>query len=192
DYVQASGEELCESWTFLALGDRLHHTSLARDFEPYAMHHVADVWEKVARPITLSDGQFVFPCGTDWTLNTGVMPSYFAFIATVTGDSVAIDAEHENITHAIRRRAVSPPGKIFGDSAMEWFWEPILVQRYSAALLAHEMLLTFHSPFDFEYPTLNFGSHFFPDARVRVLQNGECCVTASWGKQHMGTLMPEP
>jgi hypothetical protein len=193
DYVQASGSELGESWTFLALGDRLNHTTFAKQLQPYATHHVVDVWKKVARPITLSDGQFAFPCGTDWTLNTGIMPNYFAFIATITGDPVAVNAERENVAHSMRRRALSPPGKIFGDSAMEWFWEPILVQRCSAALLAHELLNAQRPTSSVQRLTSNVaGSTLFPDAKVWIFRNAEYCVTASWGKKHMGTFTPDP
>lgn len=187
DYVQASGEELGEAWLFLAQGDGLRHTSFADDFAPYAMHHVADVWTRVAKPITLSDGQFAFPCGQDWTLNTGMTPTYFAFIGTVLGDPVAVEAERQNIKHAMKRQSVSPPGRIFGDSAMEWWWEPLLVKRCASALLQHERLPQ-HAA---SVPT-GVNELYLPDVKVWSDRNTEYCVTASWGSRRMGTFIPDP
>jgi hypothetical protein len=196
DYVQASGESLGEAWLYLALADRIHGTHRADDFKPYAMHHVRDVWEKVGRPLMLPSGELAFPCGNDWTFHCSTVQSYLAFIATALGDEFAASAEREGIKHVQRRRAVSPPGRLLGDSNLEWWWEPLVCQRASTALLQHE----FASDREKGKPQrhrVTQGSteatsetRFYPDAKVWTHRNDKYLVGASWGSKRMVTFYP--
>src|ERR1051326_7311036 len=70
----------------IAYGRNSFATTLAKEFRPYAMHHVKDVWQNVARPLVLPSGEFVYPQSNDWSYNISITPSYYAFIATELGD----------------------------------------------------------------------------------------------------------
>ncbi|HEX8521904.1 MAG TPA: hypothetical protein VF669_06570, partial [Tepidisphaeraceae bacterium] len=135
DYVQVSGQELGEAWLYVQLGDRINRTNLASEFKPYALHHAKEVWENAAKPLILPTGEFTFPNGTDWTVNASITPSYYAYIATGIGDPIAVDALQRLPRQALKRRDQSPPGRILGDSNLEWWWEPILIKRSTTALL---------------------------------------------------------
>ena len=138
DYVQVSGQDLGTSLVVLQMGDKLNGTHLADEFKPCAMHHLKDVWEHVMRNLLLDDGQFAFPNGTDWTIHTSMEPGYLACIATLLNDPIALAAEAKHANNALRHREASPTGRIFGDTNMEWWWEPLLVQRFASAMLQHE------------------------------------------------------
>jgi len=191
DYVQVSAQELGDSLLFLELGDQIHKTHLADEFRPYALHHVKDVWEKVARPLLLPTGEFAFPNGTDWQLNCSMMPAYFAYIAAALHDPVAYNALQRQVLQATRHRALSPPGRVLGDTNMEWFWEPILVRRTTTVLLDFEL----HTP---PAPTPQSSTaidtepvqRYFPDSNVWLYRNNNYFVSAGWGKRHMGTFTP--
>jgi hypothetical protein len=194
DYIQVSGQELGDSLLFLELGDKMHHTHLADEFRPYALHHVKDVWEKVAKPLILPTGEFAFPNGSDWQLNTSMMPAYFAFITTALHDPIAHLAVERHIQQAMRHRELSAAAgssRILGDTNMEWFWEPILVRRSVTVLLDFEL----HPPPDvapenvIEFNDLTT-HRYFPDTNVWLYRNRDYLVSASWGPRHMGTFYP--
>lgn len=191
DYVQVSGQHLGEAWEILALGDRRFQGDYARRFEPYALHHVADVWKNVMRPLMLPNGEFVFPNGNDWTFHCSMNQAYLAWIATGVGDPVAVLAEQRAIQPALDRRKVSPGGCILGDSNLPWWWEPLLVKRCTSALLLHALR-----------PTPKTGSKtaleleggittkLFPVSKVWLHRNANYVVTLAWGKRHMATFTP--
>jgi hypothetical protein len=188
DYVQVSGQELGEAWLMLRLGDRLHGGSYGKRFKPYALHHVEDVWKKVAQPLVLPDGEFTFPAGTDWTVNCGITPSYLAFIATALNDPFAQAAGREEIQSALRRRSASADERILGDSDLEWWWEPLLIKRCCTALLQYA---TSAQPARSApgLPTID-GTWFWPDAKAWVHRTGSYLVSASWGDKRLGTFTP--
>ncbi|MGI8905667.1 MAG: hypothetical protein ACR2IE_04155 [Candidatus Sumerlaeaceae bacterium] len=194
DYVQVSGQHLGEAWLILALGDRLHVTKRAEEFRPYALHHVRDVWEKIARPLLLPSGEFAFPNGNDWTFHCSTIQSYLAYIATALGDPVAADAEGEGIKHVQRRREVSPPGRLLGDSNLEWWWEPLVCKRASTALLHHELAVDIEKAEPQRHRDTEENTEqkaqtwFYPDAKVWVHRNEKFLVTASWGVKPMATI----
>jgi hypothetical protein len=188
DYVQVSADELGQSLLFLEMGDRLHGTHLARELRPYLMHHVQDVWEKVARPLVLPTGEFAFPNGTDWQLNCSMMPSYFAYIATQLHDPLAYQATLRIPKQALRRRALSPPPQIFGDTNMEWFWDPILAERFSISVLEYAL-----HPFQSNDPAAlddNVVARYFPNVKVWMYRNQNYFASAAWGDKKMGTFTP--
>ena len=167
-YLKVSGQELGEAWAMLAWGDRRHHTNLAEQFRPYAMHHVADVWNTVLLPLLLPEGEFAFPSGQDWALHMPTTQSYFAFIATSLQDPLAGLAERRGLDVAELHRRASPNARIFGLGDFEWWWEPILLKRYVTAML--HFVLTTDSPPPANPSVLNARDeyHCFPDAGIFV------------------------
>ncbi len=152
------------------------------------MHHLKDVWENVMQHLLLDDGQFAFPNGTDWTIHTSIEPGYLACIATLLNDPIAIAAESRHVNNAMRHREVSPPGRIFGDTNMEWWWEPLLIQRFTAAMLQHEYRDGPPSnQTDAKPPS---GATLLPDAKVFIYRNADYFATLAWGERHMGTFYP--
>ena len=193
DYVQVSGQHLGEAWLILSLGDKLHGTHRAEAFRPYALHHVRDVWEKIARPLLLPSGEFAFPNGNDWTFHCSTIQSYLAYIATALGDQTAADAEREGIKHAQRRRAVSPPGRLLGDSNLEWWWEPLVCKRACTALLHHELAADSArktEPQRHKDTEQMAQTCFYPDAKVSLFKSDTYLLTAAWGSRHMICFYP--
>jgi hypothetical protein len=190
-YVKVSGQELGEAWEMLALGDRLHGTRLAEQFRPYGMHHVADVWHIVLRPILLPEGEFAFPSGQDWNLHSGTVQSYFAFIATALGDSVASLAERQGIRVARLQMEASPNARIFGQGDLEWWWEPILLKRDVTAML-HFVLSPTAAPQPAPVSTLLDRSQYthFPDARIIVCRTPRYVTSLSLRKTPMALIIP--
>jgi len=191
DYIQVSGQHLGEAWMILVLGDFVFQTSNASRFEPYALHKVKPVWENVLRALLLPDGEFLFPNGNDWTLHTSINLAYLAWIAVGVRDPAALAAEKRFVRAAERRRAVSPPGRIFADFNMEWWWEPLLVKRHTSALLMH----TFRAAppaSDAAFEVLDQGTRtrHFPQGHVWLHRNGNYAVSASWGRIHVGVFVP--
>lgn len=191
DYVQVSGQHLGEAWLLLALGDRIHGTRQAEKFEPYSLHHVKDVWENVTSRLLLPHGEFAFPSGNDWTYHCSMNQSYLAFIATALQDPLALLAEKRAVRQAQLRRKVSPPGRILGDSNLEWWWEPLLIKRCSTALL-HHMLRPAPTITSSTEELLDRGTWtaYFPDSHVWLHRNGHYFVSVSWGKRRMGVIYP--
>jgi hypothetical protein len=194
DYSQVSAEHLGESLLFLQMGDRLNHTKLAAGFQPYAMHHLADVWSNVLRPLLMNDGEFTFPNSTDWTVNCSMTPSCLACISTLLHDPIATAAESKLVLQAERRRAVSPSGRILGDTNLEWWWEPLLIDRSCTAMLQHEYRDS-HSfgknmPTEVGTPSRKAEARYWPIAKSWVFHNENYFVSASWGARHMATFMP--
>jgi len=190
-YVKVSGQELGEAWAMLALGDRLHGTHMADRFRPYAMHHVADVWHKVLRPILLPEGEFAFVSGQDWALHSGTAQSYFAFVATTIGDPVASLAERQGLGVARMHMAASPDGRIFGNGDFEWWWEPILLKRNVTALL-HFLLAPEPAP-----PTAPVCALLertedtcFPEARIIVCRTPRYFTSVSLRKIPTALIVP--
>lgn len=134
-YLKVSGQELGEAWAMLAWGDRRHGTSFAPRFRPYALHHVADAWCRVMRPLLLPEGEFAYPSGQDWAVHISTIQSYFAFVATALGDRTAALAERRGFLAARRRMAASTDGRILGATNFEWWWDPIFVKRATTAML---------------------------------------------------------
>ena len=188
DYVQVSGQLLGEAWLYLQLGDRIHGTSLAKEFQPYALHHAREVWENVAKPLILPTGELAFPSGTDWTVNCSIIPSYLAYIATGLGDPDALRAMIALPRQALRHRELSPPGRVFGDTNIEWFWEPILIKRSCTAILQLELR---GNPVPPAGSFIAQQTHkLLPDSKVWIYRNARYFVSASWGKRTMGTFTP--
>jgi hypothetical protein len=119
-----------------------------------------------------------------------MMPGYFGFIAAELRDPIAYVAAQRHPMQAIRHRQLSPPGKILGDTNMEWFWEPILVKRLSTALL-HVAL---HPPPPLERASVVLDSEpmqrYFPNVKVWLYRNAGYFVSAAWGARRMGTFVP--
>lgn len=191
DYVQVSGQHLGEAWLLLTLGDQIHSTTMADRFKPYSMHHVADVWNEVMRWLIHPSGELLFPSGNDWTFHCSMNQSYLAFIATALQDPVAQLAEERAIRAAQRRREVSPPGRILGDSNLEWWWEPLLVKRLSTALL-HHLVSPTPNVTDAAREQLDQGSWTkrWDGASIWLHRNPHYTITLSWGKQRMGCFVP--
>jgi hypothetical protein len=188
DYVQVSGQDLGTSLAVLQMGDKLNGTHLAEEFKPCAMHHLKDVWENVMQHLLLDDGQFAFPNGTDWTIHTTMEPGYLACIATLLKDPIAITAESRDAGNALRRREVSPAGRIFGDTNMEWWWEPLLIQRFASAMIQHENRDSESTESaSTEPPT---GATLLPVAKVFIYRNADYFASLAWGERHMGTFYP--
>lgn len=137
DYMQVTGQHLGEAWLILRLGDMLHGTNLAEEFAPYSLHNVAPTWELVMRPLLLPTGEFAYPAGNDWTYHCSTNQSYFAFIGTALGSADAAEAELRALDHVKYRREIGPPGRLLGDTNLEWWWEPLVCKRMSTALLHH-------------------------------------------------------
>ena len=191
DYVQVSGQELGEAWLMLQLGDRLHRTNLGEQFKPYALHHAADVWDKVARPLVLPDGEFTFPAGTDWTVNCGITPSYLAYVATGLDSGAALKLAAEEVKSAQRRRAASPPGRILGDSNLEWWWESLLVKRSSTALLQYAVRGAPELRSADVFPQWLSGTWLWPDSKVWVHRaSAGYFASVSWGSRKLATFTP--
>lgn len=192
DYVQVSGQHLGEAWLLLGLGDRRHRTSLAKDFEPYALHHVKDVWEGVMRPLLLPNGEFAFPAGNDWTFHCSMNQGYLAWIATALRDPIALLAEQRAIQGALNRRKVSPPGRIFGDTNMQWWWEPLLCKRNTSAMLLHELrgVPESLSPRGIQQFEAGAPARTFSDAKVWMYRTPSYFVSVAWAKDPTGTFLP--
>lgn len=192
DYVQVSGQHLGEAWLLLALGDRIHGTQLAGEFEPYSLHHVRDVWEGVMRPLLLPSGEFAFPAGNDWTFHCSMNQAYLAWVSTSVRDPLASVAEESAILGVLDRRAVSPPGRVLGDSPIEWWWEPLLCKRNSAAMLLHELRPEGGKPSEGERRALADGAwcRLFPDARIWIVRNRHYFASVNWAKSPMATFVP--
>jgi hypothetical protein len=188
DYVQVSGQDLGVALLLLQMGDQLNGTKLAEEFKPFAMHHLADAWTNVMRNLLLGDGQFAFPNGTDWTIHTSIESGYLACISTLLNDPMARDAESRHVNNALRHRAMSPPGRIFGDTNMEWWWEPLLIQRFSHAILQHEYRDTDASAAPSATPLTS--SKLLPDAKVFIFRNDDYFASIAWGEKHMATFYP--
>lgn len=189
DYLQFSGEELGEAWATLTLGDQLNGTARAREFEPYAAHHMRDVWQRVMRSLFLPDGRLTFPSGTDWTMNCSVESSYLALIATTLDDPAARQIDRQHPLHALRHRDLSmASGRLLGDSNLEWWWEPLVVQRASTALLQHELRGGGGSKSRTSAPPPL--SQLLPDAHIFVRHTDRYFVSASWGRKKTGTFTP--
>jgi hypothetical protein len=189
DYVQVSGQHLGESLVFLQMGDKLNGTQFADEFKPYALHHLADCWEKVMKPLLLPDGEFAFPNGTDWTIHCSMEVSYLASISTLLNDPAALDAETKIISNSVRHREVSPEGRIFGDTNMEWWWEPLLIKRMSTAILQHEYRGS-SGNIEAKTPGLASGATILPDAKVFLYRTPDYFASVAWGAKHMGTFYP--
>jgi hypothetical protein len=191
DYVQVSGQHMGEAWTLLALGDRRHATDYARRFEPYALHHVADVWRAVMRPPLLPNGEFVFPNGNDWTFHCSMNQGYLAWIATGVRDPIAVVAERRAIQPALDRREVSPPGRILGDSNLVWWWEPLLIKRCTGALLLHALRgePKVSTKLEEELSSATW-TLMLPAAKVWLHRNANYVVTLAWGARRMATFTP--
>lgn len=188
DYMQVSGQELGEALLILELGDRVHGLKEAEAFRPYALHNAREVWKNVMQPLLLPDGQFAFPCGQDWTLHTSITPAYLAYVSTLLGDPAAARAEKLHVDHALRRRAVSPRGRILGDTNLTWWWEPLLIKRGAMAVLQHEVR---KSPRVAAHDMLQVAdTRLFPDAKVWLHRNAHYFVSASWGARPMATFTP--
>jgi hypothetical protein len=191
DYVQVSGQELGEAWVILALGDARSGTDYARRFEPYAVHHVADVWDRVMSRLLTPNGEFVFPQGNDWTFHCSMYQGYLAWVATSLGDSVAQAAEKAGIRAALDRRQVSPPGRVLGDSNLQWWWEPLLVKRCTGALLMHA--LRAGEPARQRIASVSSDVEWtgtWPNAAVWMHRNPWYAVSVSWASHRMGTFTP--
>ncbi len=188
DYLQVSGQYLGEAWLCLQLGDQLHGTHLADEFQPYALHHAREVWEQVTKPLLLPTGEFTFPNWTEWTINCSMTPGYLAFIATALGDPVAMRALYAHPTQALRHRQHAPPGRILADSNTEWWWEPILVKRSCTALL--QLALRTYPPAAPESALLAAQERLLPDSKVWIYRNGSYFASATWGQRKMGTFTP--
>jgi hypothetical protein len=189
-YLQVSGELLGEAWLYLQMGDRLHGTHLAPKLKPYALHHAKDVWENVEKLLLLPSGELTYPCGNDWTFNSSITPSYLAYIATALNDPAAYRAAAALPQQAIHHREHSPPDRILGDTNLEWWWEPILIQRCSTALLQFAM-----RPNPIESPTtaaipIASATKLFPDSKVWIDRNATYFTSLAWGKRKMATFTP--
>src|SRR5690606_3396137 len=163
----------------------------ASRFEPYALHNARPVWENVMRRLLLPNGEFFFPNGNDWTLNTSVQQGYLAWIATALDEPVAALAAKRQLRSAQRRREVSPPNRILGDTNLEWWWEPLLLKRNAMALLLYERhgapKVTAAAD---EYLSRGAWATLFPDGKVWVYRNANYMVSASWGRVHTGVFHP--
>ncbi len=190
-YLKVSGQELGEAWMILALADRRFNTKHAEDFEPYSLHNVAPVWREVLRYLLLPDGEFVFPNGQDWTFHTSSIQAYFAWIATALGDPLAMRAEQRGIQAAQRRHRVAEPGRIFDESNLAWWWEPLLVKRITSALLLHMLRPAPEITTDaIEQIERGTWTRLFPKVRVWLHRNPDYFATVSWGRIHIGTMTP--
>jgi hypothetical protein len=133
-YLKVSGQELGEALAMLTVGDRLHGTSLADAFRPYALHHVRETWT-VMRRLLLPEGEYAYPSGSDWAIHLPSHQSYYAFVATALRDPAAALAEQRGLTCARLRRRASPDGRFLGATNCEWWWEPIVLKRFALAML---------------------------------------------------------
>jgi hypothetical protein len=190
DYVQVCGQELGESLMILELANLLAPSDFPKDFRSYATHHAQQVWQQIMRPLTLPDGEFARPNGTDWTLHTSQTPSYPAYVTTLFADPIAFVAESRLLEHARRRRALSPPGRILGDTNLEWFWEPILIKRCCTALLQHALRPTQSSLSAAPQLDRMVEQRYWPDAKIWLRRNPNYFVSAAWGNRRMGTFIP--
>lgn len=139
DYLQVSGMHLGEAWLILKLGDGINGTQTAEEFAPFGLYNVAEVWRHTMRPLLLPTGEFAYPAGNDWTFHCSTNQGYFAYIATALDDYDAAEAEARGLEHLKNRREVSPPGRLLGDSNLEYWWEPLVCKRMCTAMLLHEM-----------------------------------------------------
>jgi len=190
-YLKVSGQELGEAWAMLALGDRRHGTSFAPQLEPYALHHVADTWQKVARLLLLPDGEFAYPSGRDWAMHLSTDQSYFAFITTALRDPVAALAERRGFTGARRRMQASPGNRIYGATNFEWWWDPIFLKRASTAML-HFILTPEPAPEPAPASCLTSvtDSFFFPDARIVGYRTPRYFASVSMRRRPNGLVIP--
>lgn len=189
DYIQACVGMLGETRMTLALGDQRNGTDFAARFEPYAMRHVADIWRTILRPIYLPSGEMTFPCGTDWTVNTGQEQGCLAAIVTMLGDPAAIEAEKRIVRTPMRHRALSPAGRVLGDTNLEWFWEPILVQRMAMGILQHETAMPRSAEAGSSLDEMT-ATQLLPDAKVWMRRSRNYFASAAWGKKKTGTFTP--
>lgn len=190
-YLKVSGQELGEAWMILALGDRLFKTDWANKFEPYALHNVKPVWEKMLKYLLLPSGDFIFPNGQDWTFHTGNSSAYLAWIACALQDPLAMLAE-KRLVHAPQNRSkVAEPNRIFDDARLEWWWEPLYVKRATSALLIHFLHpspeITTEAVKELDGGTW---SRLFPKVKVWLYRSPDYFVTASWGRIHISLMIP--
>ena len=132
-YLKVSGQEIGEAWVMMGLGDKVHGTSFAPEYRPYALHHVADTWS-VMRTLLLPEGEYLYPSGSDWAIHLCSHQSYYAFIATAFGDPVAALAERRGFTCGRWRMRASSGGRFLGATNFEWWWEPIVLKRFATAM----------------------------------------------------------
>ena len=191
DYIQVTGMHLGEAWVILSLGDKLRGGNMARAFEEVSLHNVAEVWRRVMRPLLLPSGEFAFPAGNDWTFHCSTNQGYFAYMATALQDFDAALAEERAISHVRNRREVSPPGRLLGDSNLEWWWEPLVCKRICSAILMHQLRPGHPQPL----PPPDLADNLtttvhFADASAWIHRTPEYFFSVSYGKTRLGYFVP--
>ncbi len=191
DYVQISAQHLGEAWVILAMGDKLHGTHMAPAFAPYARFNVEQVWTRILKPLLMPWGEFAFPAGNDWTFHCSTNQGYFAYIATAFGDADAAEAERRGLRHVMSRREAGPPGRLLGDSNLEWWWEALVAKRCSAALLMHQHIPA-PSPnvVEGESADNQTTTVLLDHARVWFHRTPSYFASVSWGNPQQGFFAP--
>ncbi len=123
------------------------------------------------------------------------MPAYLGFIASHLQDPAAYLAWHCCLPHQAMRHeqlsAAKGSARIFGDTNMEWFWEPILTRRSVTTLIDFELHPAPQLPPDFAKTFDTQTTHrLFPNTNVWFYRNPAYFVSASWGDRHMGVFYP--
>jgi hypothetical protein len=123
-------------------------------------------------------------------MNCSVESSYLALIATTQDDPLAARLEREHPLHALRHRDLSmSSGRMLGDSNLEWWWEPLVVQRASTAILQHELRGGAGAARSRTSAAPQV-TRVLPDASIFVRRTDRYFVSASWGKRKTGTFTP--
>jgi hypothetical protein len=187
-YLKAAGQELGEAWAMMALGDRRHGTAFARQFRPYALHHLADTWA-VMRHLLLPEGEYAYPGGQDWALHVSSHQSYFAFVATALGDPVAALAERRGFTAARLRARASRSRRIYGATNFEWWWDPITLKRFATAII-HLTVAPEPAPAPAPAVADTTDTFFFPAVRIFGHRTPRYFASVSMRGRPMGLVIP--
>ena len=110
-------------------------------------------------------------------------------MSAVFGDPAAFAAERDGISHALRRRAVSPPGRFLGDTNLEWWWEPLVLRRSIAGVLMHEEALPAGQSQERAAMPSTLVKEW-PDARAWLFRNPRYAVTLSFARKPLATFTP--
>ena len=107
-------------------------------------------------------------------------------------DDIAATAEARAMQHVLLRRNVSPPGRLLGDSNLEWWWEPLVAKRCCSALLMHKMSDDAPERTDAEVEPVDLPTTtvILADAHVWWRRTSSYFVSVSWTRPELAFFVP--
>ena len=181
-YQMVAGMSISDSY----LMARIINPKIAKEVEPFAENNVEKVWQFL-KGIILDSGDFAYPSGLDWSLNSFDNVSYLAFLATHFDDPQALWAQPRLAKEILYHQAVNGDGRFTGESCPKGFYREAVEARRIAIAYLHNEVEGFPTAKGSE--TKNHISHY-SDAGLIVQRSNNALTTISYGSKTMALVYP--